>query len=71
MGTTVRTATPDIKDLPAPLAVGDVHVENFGTWRDAEARLVWDINDHDDAAGIRYASDILSSPPAAAPTYCG
>jgi uncharacterized protein (DUF2252 family) len=44
--------------LPAPLAVG-AHVENFGTWRDAETRLVWGINDHDDAAEIPYASDIL------------
>ena len=25
---------------PAVLAVGDVHVENFGTWRDSEGRLI-------------------------------
>src|SRR5579871_1093792 len=30
------------------LAVGDLHVENFGTWRDADARLVWGINDFDE-----------------------
>ncbi len=34
---------PDVcKELcPAPeaLSVGDLHVENFGTWRDAEGRL--------------------------------
>src|SRR5215831_7508238 len=29
---------------PAVLAVGDLHVENFGTWRDAEGRLIWGIN---------------------------
>src|SRR5262245_22041494 len=23
------------------LGVGDLHVENFGTWRDVEGRLVW------------------------------
>jgi len=56
---TVRATAPEIMTLPAPLAVGDAHVENFGTWRDAEARLVWGINDHDDAAEIPYASDIL------------
>ena len=56
---TVETAAPEIMALPAPLAVGDAHVENFGTWRDAETRLVWGINDHDDAAEIPYASDIL------------
>ncbi|WP_316186574.1 MULTISPECIES: DUF2252 family protein [unclassified Bradyrhizobium] len=55
----VRATAPEIMTLPARLAVGDAHVENFGTWRDAEARLVWGINDHDDAAEIPYASDIL------------
>lgn len=56
---TVRATVPDVIKLPAPLAVGDAHVENFGTWRDSEFRLVWGINDHDDAAEIPYASDIL------------
>lgn len=55
----VKSTAPEIMELPAPLAVGDVHVENFGTWRDAEMRLVWGVNDHDDAAEIPYASDIL------------
>ncbi|WFU80759.1 DUF2252 family protein [Bradyrhizobium sp. CIAT3101] len=35
-------STPELFDLPAPFAVGDSHVENFGTWRDAEQRLVWE-----------------------------
>lgn len=56
---TVEAKVPEIMALPAPLAVGDVHVENFGTWRDAETRLVWGINDHEDVAEIPYASDIL------------
>lgn len=56
---TVETTDSHIMKLPAPLAVGDAHVENFGTWRDAEFRPVWGINDHDDAAEIPYASDIL------------
>ena len=28
-----------VADAPRSLAVGDLHVENFGTWRDAEGRL--------------------------------
>ena len=41
------------------LAVGDIHVENFGTWRDAEGRLVWGVNDFDEAARMPYAIDIV------------
>ena len=44
---------------PAVLAVGDLHVENFGTWRDAEGRLVWGINDFDEAARLPYAHDLV------------
>src|SRR5262249_28327258 len=31
----------DLADAPKLACVGDLHVENFGTWRDAEGRLVW------------------------------
>src|SRR5260370_42480424 len=31
----------DLAKAPAVLAIGDLHVENFGTWRDGEGRLVW------------------------------
>jgi len=31
----------ELAAAPAILAVGDLHVENFGTWRDAEGRLIW------------------------------
>ena len=27
------------------LAIGDIHLENFGTWRDVDGRLVWGVND--------------------------
>ncbi len=30
----------DLAKAPAVLAVGDLHVENFGTWRDEEGRLI-------------------------------
>jgi hypothetical protein len=41
------------------LAVGDLHVENFGTWRDAEGRLVWGINDFDEASRLPYTNDLV------------
>jgi hypothetical protein len=50
---------PDLDQAPAVLAVGDLHVENFGTWRDAEARLVWGINDFDEVATMPFAIDLV------------
>jgi len=44
---------------PAVLAVGDLHVENFGTWRDADGRLVWGINDFDEAYPLPYTLDLV------------
>jgi hypothetical protein len=44
---------------PQVLAVGDLHVENFGTWRDAEGRLVWGINDFDETCRLPYAHDLV------------
>jgi hypothetical protein len=41
------------------LSVGDLHVENFGTWRDNEGRLVWGINDFDEAYPIPYTHDLV------------
>ena len=49
----------DLAAAPAVLAVGDVHLENFGTWRDADGRLVWGVNDYDEAAEMPYALDLL------------
>src|SRR5262249_8298340 len=39
--------------------VGDLHVENFGTWRDSEGRLIWGINDFDEAARLPYTNDLI------------
>jgi len=44
---------------PSVLAVGDLHVENFGTWRDAEGRLVWGVNDFDEACWLAYPNDLV------------
>src|SRR3989441_11609426 len=35
-----RALVGDVAAAPTVLAAGDLHVENFGTWRDAEGRLV-------------------------------
>ncbi len=44
---------------PRVLAVGDLHVENFGTWRDVEGRLIWGINDFDEAWYLPYTNDLI------------
>jgi len=44
---------------PRVLAVGDLHVENFGTWRDVEGRLIWGINDFDEAWRLPYTNDLI------------
>jgi Uncharacterized protein conserved in bacteria (DUF2252) len=44
---------------PRVLAVGDLHVENFGTWRDIEGRLIWGINDFDEAWYLPYTNDLV------------
>jgi len=50
---------PDLSAAPEVLAVGDLHIENFGTWRDVEGRLVWGVNDFDEAAVLPYAIDLV------------
>lgn len=54
-----QATCPDLASAPALLAVGDLHVENFGTWRDSEGRLVWGINDVDEASVMPYAIDLV------------
>src|SRR5688572_12503489 len=41
------------------LAVGDLHVGNFGVWRDSRQRLVWGINDFDEACELPFTSDLV------------
>ena len=50
---------PDLAKGPEVLAVGDLHVENFGTWRDIEGRLIWGVNDFDEAHPIAYSNDLV------------
>ena len=50
---------PDLSRGPRVLGVGDLHVENFGTWRDSDGRLVWGINDFDEARPYPYTMDLV------------
>lgn len=54
-----QEACPELLGAPKLLAVGDLHVENFGTWRDAEGRLAWGVNDFDEAYAMPYAIDLV------------
>lgn len=56
---TIATLCPDLMGAPKVLAVGDIHLENFGTWRDADGRLVWGVNDFDEAAIMPYPLDLV------------
>src|SRR5437588_12822480 len=56
---TWKELCPDASRAPDVLAVGDLHVENFGTWRDAEGRLIWGINDFDEACSLPYTADLI------------
>jgi uncharacterized protein (DUF2252 family) len=55
----VRELLPDLMSgTPVPL-VGDLHVENFGTWRDADGVRRWGVNDLDELARGPWALDLL------------
>ncbi|MGB7281160.1 MAG: DUF2252 family protein [Candidatus Acidiferrum sp.] len=49
----------ELAKAPRVLAVGDLHIENFGTWRDLEARLIWGVNDLDEVFPSSYAIDLV------------
>ena len=50
---------PELAKAPQVLAVGDLHIENFGTWRDLEGRLIWGVNDFDEAHPLAYTNDLV------------
>src|SRR3989454_188658 len=51
-------ACSDLCSATEALSVGDLHVENFGTWRDTDGRLIWGVNDFDEAAWLPYTNDL-------------
>jgi hypothetical protein len=44
---------------PKVLAVGDLHVGSYGTWRDAEGRLCWGVDDFDESYPLAYTNDLV------------
>ncbi|HMD43505.1 MAG TPA: DUF2252 family protein [Candidatus Acidoferrum sp.] len=50
---------PELSRATQVLAVGDLHIDNFGTWRDLEGRLIWGVNDFDEAWPAPYAVDLV------------
>jgi Uncharacterized protein conserved in bacteria (DUF2252) len=53
----VLEVAPEV-DGPHVLCVGDLHLENFGTWRDRRHRLVWGVNDFDESEELPYTLDL-------------
>lgn len=49
----------DMDSAPKVLAIGDLHVGNFGTWRDLEGRLCWGVDDFDEAFPLPYTNDLV------------
>ena len=49
----------DLCGGPKVLSVGDLHVNSFGTWRDAEGRLCWGVDDFDESYPLPYTNDIV------------
>jgi hypothetical protein len=49
----------DLCRAPRVIAVGDLHVNSFGTWRDAEGRLCWGVDDFDEAYPLAYTNDLV------------
>jgi len=50
---------PELWNAPRAPSVGDAHAGNFGLWRDAQMRLVWGINDYDEAAHVPWPLDLV------------
>ena len=55
----LKHASAGLTDAPEIVAIGDLHVENFGCWRDADGRLAWGVNDFDEIAALPYTYDLL------------
>jgi hypothetical protein len=50
---------PELQRASRVLAVGDLHIGSFGTWRDRYGRLVWGIDDFDEAHPLPYTNDLV------------
>ena len=52
-------ACQEVARAPQVLAVGDLHIGSFGTWRDEEGRLCWGVDDFDEAYSLPYTNDLV------------
>ena len=50
---------PDLLKAPVVVSVGDLHIASFGTWRDGFGRLIWGVDDFDEAYPLPYANDLV------------
>ena len=50
---------PELLDRPQVPCVGDLHIENFGTWRDHHGTRRWGVNDLDELAWGGYPLDLV------------
>jgi hypothetical protein len=55
----IVTLQPELMRQPRVPAVGDLHVENFGTWRDRDGVRRWGVNDLDEVAWAAYPIDLV------------
>lgn len=54
-----REECPQLAGAAETRVVGDLHLENFGSWRDSEGRLIWGVNDFDEAHPMGFANDLV------------
>lgn len=50
---------PELQKAPVVNSVGDLHTENFGTWKDSSGRRVWGVNDFDESFPLPYTNDLV------------
>jgi len=55
----VADLVPELLAAPAVPLVGDLHIENFGTWRDRHGVRRWGVNDLDELTRGAYPLDLL------------
>src|ERR1700686_2866412 len=53
---------PDFAQSIRFLAGGELHIASFGAWRDGFGRLIWGIDDFDEAYPLPYANDLVGLP---------
>jgi hypothetical protein len=55
----VAVLLPETLDVPEVAIIGDLHVENFGTWTDHRGVRRWGVNDFDELSWGGYQTDLI------------